>query len=320
MWNLVADVGGTNMRIAAISSAGTIVEQKSFLSKGDHSFLQACAMFVAEHDRPPEGVVVAAAGVVANGAVELTNSNQKFSEVELAKVCNTSTVKILNDFEAAAWSLATISKTDVQVLQGGKETQQGSRLIVGPGTGLGVGALVWAHGQPHVLPGEGGHISLSPQSVEELGYFEELVALWPEVWIGRDMAVEAEAIVSGTGIPLFYSAIAKSRNLNVDRKTSQQVCALAKAGEDESAVIAINLFRRFLGQIAGDLGLVFDATGGVFICGGVALSNPWIFDHSFLAAFNAGGRHSNWRASLPVYLYQNPDFGLQGARNYISSR
>ncbi len=320
MWNLVADVGGTNMRIAAISNAGSIVDQRSYHSKGELDFLQACTAFVAEHDRPPEGVVVAAAGIVANGSVELTNSNQKFSEVELAQVCKASSVKILNDFEAAAWSLATITQSDVLALQGSTDIPHGPRVIIGPGTGLGVGALVWVHGQPHVVPGEGGHVSLSPQSAQEVGYFEELVDLWPEVRIGADLAVEAEAIVSGTGVPVLYRAIAKARNTPVEPKTSEQVFVLAKAGADRNAVIAIDLFRRFLGQIAGDLGLVFGATGGVFISGGVALSNPWVFDDSFLAAFNAGGRHSSWRTKMPVYLYQNPDFGLLGARNYISTR
>ena len=80
------------------------------------------------------------------------------------------------------------------------------------------------------------------------------------------------------------------------------------------------MFQRFLGQLAGDLALVFNATGGVFLTGGVVLSNPWIFDQAFLEAFNAGGRHSKWRKAMPVGLYLNKDFGLLGARNYISTR
>jgi glucokinase len=320
MWNLVADVGGTNMRIAAISNAGSIVDQRTYHSKGDLDFLQACARFVAEHDGPPAGVVVAAAGVVANGSVNLTNSNQRFSEAELAQICNASNVKILNDFEAAAWSLATITLSDTLPLQGSADIPHGPRVIIGPGTGLGVGALVWAHGQPLVVPGEGGHVCLSPQSAQEIEYFQELVTLWPEVRVGNRLAVEAEAIVSGTGIPVLYQAIANARASQVEPKTSEQVFNLAKTGADENARTTIDLFRRFLGQLAGDLGLVFGAAGGVFISGGVALSNPWIFDDSFLAAFNAGGRHSSWRAKMPVFLYQNPDFGLLGARNYISTR
>lgn len=320
MWNLVADVGGTNMRLAAISTAGTIVDQQSFHSKGDLDFLEVCGAFIEGHATRPEGAVVAAAGVVSNGNVRLTNSGQSFSEAELAGVCSTQNVKILNDFEAAAWSLATVSETDVNRLQGGASEPQASRLIIGPGTGLGVGAMVWAHGQPHVIPGEGGHVSIAPQSVEEIAYFEELIALWPEVQIGDGLAIEAEAILSGTGIPALYQAIARARGGTCVPKAAEAVFASARGFEDENALIATRLFKRFLGQLAGDLALVFNARGGVFLTGGVALSNPWIFDQEFLDAFNAGGRHSPWRAAMPVSLYLNKDFGLLGARNYISTR
>jgi glucokinase len=320
MWNLVADVGGTNMRLAAISSAGSIVDQQTFYSKGDLDFLKACEGFVAAHETPPDGAVVAAAGVVADGSVRLTNSEQSFSEAELASACQTGNAKILNDFEAAAWSLATVADRDKKTLQGPSEIAPGPRLIIGPGTGLGVGAMVWVHGQPHVVPGEGGHVSLAPQSEAELAYFEKLLTLWPEVRMGRGVAVEAEAILSGTGVPVLYEAIALTLQADVHAKSTEQVFSMAKAGSDQSAVFTVDLFRRFLGQIAGDLALVFNATGGVFITGGVILKNPWVLDQCFLDAFNAGGRHSAWRAAMPIHFYQNHDFGLLGARNYISTR
>lgn len=320
MWNFVADVGGTNMRLAAISNAGSIIDQRSFQSKGELDFLTACAQFISDHATPPEAAVVAAAGVVSDGAVQLTNSAQGFSEAQLATASQAQNVKILNDFEAAAWSLATINAQDIQVLQGSARIPNGPRLIVGPGTGLGVGALVWVHGQPHVVPGEGGHVSLSPQSKEELEFFEALIELWPEIQMGDRLAVEAEAILSGTGIPYLYQAIAQAMGAPVVPISAEQVFSLARSNEDRVAVKTIDLFRRSLGQLAGDLALVFNAKGGVFVTGGVALANPWIFDQRFLDAFNAGGRHSDWRAGMPVYLYQNHDFGLLGARNYASTR
>lgn len=321
MWNLVADVGGTNMRLAAISNAGSIIDQQSFGSKGEVSVPAACQAFVAQHATSPAGVVVAAAGVVKDGEVELTNAKkQRFSEADLAVATGTDNVTILNDFEAAAWSLSTVTPADVTPLQGGQGIPMGPRLIIGPGTGLGVGSLVWANGQPNVVRGEGGHITLSPQSAQELEYFQALIEIWPEVQIGSGIAVEAEAVLSGTGIPLFYRAIATVHSAPQAAQNAEDVFRLAQDGTDPCAILAVDLFRRYLGTLAGDLGLVIDAKGGVFVTGGVALSNPWLFDEKFLQAFNAGGRHSDWRAAFPVYLYQNPNFGLLGARNYISSR
>ena len=319
MWNLVADVGGTNMRLAAVSPAGQITDQQSVPSRGGPDFLQACADFIATRAMPPEHVAVAAAGVVVDGAVRLTNSKQRFDEGELARMCQTGSVRILNDFEAAAWSLATVTDGDVQVLQGAGQLSEGPRLIIGPGTGLGVGAMDWVNGAPHVIPGEGGHVSLAPQSAEELAFFKALVNLWPEVQIGSGLAVEAEAILSGTGLPVFYNAIAIAGGLTNQADKTAEVVSRAQSGEDACATRALDLFRRYLGQIAGDLALVFNATGGVFVTGGVIHKNPWLLDEQFLSAFNAGGRHSSWRARIPVYLYENPDFGLLGARNHITT-
>ena len=86
MWNLLADVGGTHMRIAAASRAGDILDQKSFPSKGGAGFLSACEAMIAERKSTPAAAVVAAAGVVTNGAVRLTNSEQSFSESDLGAV------------------------------------------------------------------------------------------------------------------------------------------------------------------------------------------------------------------------------------------
>ena len=319
MWNLVADVGGTNMRLAVVSAAGVITDQQTVPSKGGPNFLRACADFITAQPSAPASVAVAAAGVVVDGAVRLTNSKQRFNEGELARVCQTDSVKILNDFEAAAWSLATVTDGDVQVLQGPRQIAQGPRLIIGPGTGLGVGAMDWFNGDPHVIPGEGGHVTLAPHSAEELAYFETLATLWPEVQIGQGLAVEAEAILSGTGLPMFYNAIAITKGAPQRAEKTAEVVARSQSREDACATRALDLFRRYLGQIAGDLALVFNATGGVFVSGGVIHKNPWLLDRQFLDAFNAGGRHSDWRARIPVYLYQNPDFGLLGARNYLST-
>lgn len=320
MWDLVADVGGTNMRFSAVHADGAPLAQRTFPTSGPLDVAAASVDMIRAQTTLPRQIVVAAAGVVNNGTVQLTNSFQSFSEISLSAATGVSNIKILNDFEAAAWSLATVTEQDIKTLQGTFDTAQAPRLIIGPGTGLGVGAMIWCNGRPHVISGEGGHVTLAPQTAEEVPYFQALVALWPDVRIGKTFAVEAEAILSGTGIPFFYQAVAKVAAKAAPLTRTEDIFKAARSGEDVAAVTTISLFRKYLGTVAGDLGLAFDAKGGVFITGGVALSNPWLFDQGFLDAFNAGGRHTNWREKLPVSLYHNSDFGLIGARNYITER
>ncbi|MGB0966873.1 MAG: ROK family protein [Halocynthiibacter sp.] len=319
MWHLGADIGGTNMRISAITGDGNITRQESFDTGGSLEFVEACAGFITGYGSKPEQIIVAAAGVVTNGAVELTNSGQKFSETQLANVCGVPSVKILNDFEGAAWSLSIVDRSQTQMLQQGDLLPDAPMLMIGPGTGLGVGAMIQVHGRPAVVPGEGGHVSLSPQSAREVDYFMELALLWPEIRIGDGFAIEAEGILSGTGIPKFYQAIARTEHLVAALDTAEEICRAAQMQTDASAIITMDLFRRYLGQVAGDLALVFNARGGVFISGGVAQQNAWLFDEQFASSFNAGGRHSRLRRKMPVYLLRDSDFGLSGVKNYITS-
>ena len=114
-----------------------------------------------------------------------------------------------------------------------------------------------------------------------------------------------------------YDRILKAARTIADLEGAAAIFAAAKVGEDTSACRAVALMARYLGGVAGDLGLVLGARGGVFITGGVAQQNPWMLDEAFLAAFNAGGRHSKWRAAMPLGLCSDPDFGLLGARNCL---
>lgn len=320
-WDLVADVGGTNMRLAAFETYGSpdnaLSNHRNFTTKGGVSFPQACMDLIAAIGSPPQRVVIAAAGVVRDGAVLLTNAETELSEAHIAQTTGARQVKILNDFEAAAWSLAAVAEADITPLQGRCAATFDPRLIIGPGTGLGVGAMVWHQGKPLVISGEGGHVTLAPHSEEELLYFKALIEIWPEVQVGRSIAVEAEAILSGTGLPKFYTAIAQATDEQAPLSKSRDIFSAALAKSDPSAVTAVTLFERYLGTVAGDLGLVFNAKGGVFITGGVVQSNPWVLGTQFLQAFNAGGRHSQWREDLPVSLYHHIEFGLLGARNYL---
>ena len=71
-----------------------------------------------------------------------------------------------------------------------------------------------------------------------------------------------ENLLSGPGLALLHRA------LSSQAFSSDQVLANAKAG-DEAALKTAETFLRFLGRIAGDLALAFDARGGVYIGGGV---------------------------------------------------
>lgn len=306
VWHLVADIGGTNARFAVLEGDRIARSQTFATSSGLDA---ALAKFVAPLGTPASAVM-AFACPIRDGVAHLTNADEKLSVDQVERAIGGASVRFINDFEAAAWAVAEVSAQDVDALQGPPAPPDGTRLIVGPGTGLGVGILARHGAGWGVLPGEGGHISIAPRIADHVAIFERLVALWPQVaYVENGLCVEAEALLSGTGLPFLDAAIRS----DTDLRSTAEVCA----AEDPAAQAAVAMFRSYLGQLCGDLAITAMARGGVFVTGGVVQKNPWILDHDFLAAFNAHGRFGSLRQSMPVYRLKADDFGLIGAANAI---
>jgi glucokinase len=324
-WDLIADIGGTNARFARLIDGG-IQGVETFDTKGSVPLAQIAKAFVQKSEIAPDRAVIAMAGPVRDGTVVLTNAKmancdtpQSLCETEIAPLTQLGHARLINDFEAAAWAMATVKDADVTALQGDGVLHAGNRLIVGPGTGLGVGTLVQTVTGFQAIPGEGGHVGISPQTIEERQVFRYFKDIWPETEMApQGTRFEAEAMLSGTGLPKLYRAASASMGLGADLTTAADVLHAAKLNMNNAARVTLNIFRRQLGQVMGDLAITNHAKGGVFIAGGVATKNPWIFDDTFFGGFNAGGRFSEHRKSLRIFLYQNDSFGLIGSANALT--
>lgn len=314
-WYLIADVGGTNARFASFH--GDALEKLVvYDTKNGGDLLTMAHQFSEAMPERPSITVVAAAGPVRDNTVELTNAKQRIEGGALKEATGSAEARVINDFTAAAWSTHPVSADDLIVLSGSPFPAPGTHLVVGPGTGLGVGALIYDDGRFHNAPGEGGHIGIGPRSREEMEAFEALRTLWPEIFYGESLIIEAEGILSGTGLPLLYQASQIVEGAEVAPLDSRQIFERARTGSDTAAVRTIDMFKCHLAQAAGDLGLAFGATGGVFLVGGVALKNPWLFDQNFVDYFHQGGRFTRVREKLNLYILNRDDFGLLGAHNF----
>ena len=73
-----------------------------------------------------------------------------------------------------------------------------------------------------------------------------------------------------------------------------------------------------LGSFAGDLALVFRATGGVYLTGGVIATSPTSFDAAaFLERFVDKGRYRAWLQGLAVRRIEADDVPLRGCARYL---
>jgi glucokinase len=319
-WDLIADIGGTNARFAAVSD-NIIKDSQVFVTKGDMSLVQMATLFAKSQPNMPDRCMMAFASPIVDGYANLTNADQSLSVNDIAAAMGTPDVTFINDFAAAAWAMASVQADDVTPLQGPDIIPHGHRLVIGPGTGLGVGTLALGPNGYFAIPGEGGHVRVVPHNDFETKVFKHLRRLWPEVSLSNDhLALEAEAVVSGTGLPKLYQAVALVLNQSTDAYDSKDIMIAAKNGTDKAAVQTADIFKRHLGYVAGDLALMSMSAGGVYITGGIALKNTWLFDDVFLDAFKQGGRYSYMRAAIPLFLYENSNFGLIGAKNALSLR
>ena len=309
-WDLIADIGGTNTRLARVEQQ-KIVDRRSFPTDQESGVLAALRAYQA-FEAPPNSCTLAVAGRVQGDCVRMTNSEQVLRCDDIRSITGTRRVRLLNDFEAAAWSLVSLSPKDAIRIKGNAKLQPGNRVIIGPGTGLGVSVLAQSNGHHFVLPSEGGHISVAPTSDFEVEVFRAYRNIRPDLFFGDTLAVEVEAIASGMGLPFLHYAVCMAMGVEVCHRTAEKIM---QCKGEETVDATLEIFSSHLGRTAGDFAISATAYGGVFIYGGVAQKNSWLFDGSFCEAFDSGGRFRSQREEINVFLCLKHDAGLEGALN-----
>ena len=179
-------------------------------------------------------------------------------------------------------------------------------VVIGPGTGLGVGTLLsLGEAQWMALPGEGGHVDLPMSNPRE-------VLLWQHIYneIGH---VSAESVLSGSGLPRLYRAICAVDGHAPVLDSDRAITAAALAG-DPIALQVLEQFSCWLGRVAGNNVLTLGARGGVYIVGGVVPRFADLFMASgFARSFADKGCMSDYLTGIPVWLVTAPYPGLMGA-------
>jgi len=297
---LLADIGGTNSRFALAGSDGRPARMLIIENDTVPNLEGAIARYLDETGVHPRAAVLAVAAPLESQEVALTNRAWRFRPGELARRFGFSQLRLVNDFEAIAWALTRLTGDDAHPVGLVITARPGVRAVLGPGTGLGVAALVPVDGRWHVLASEGGHASFGPRTPEEVEIFAALMR--------EHGNISAETILSGPGLPRLLHAVDPRSHA----KTPEAVVANALAG-DAAALKAAQLFVRFLGRFAGGLALTFKAVGGVYIAGGVVSRLESLFDaQAFRAAFEAHPPYQALLGSIPIWLMHRSEPGLLG--------
>jgi glucokinase len=298
---LVADIGGSKSRFAIANSSGALEHLLVIHNDTAADLDAAISRYLEETGAQPRAATLAVAGPVDGEEVVLTNrTNWRIRRVEFAERFGLSELCLLNDFEAIAWALPHLGPAHTRPLGKDVPAREGVKVVLGPGTGLGVAALLPADGRWHVIASEGGHASLGPQAPDEAEVFARL----------RDEcgSVSAETVLSGAGLV----RLARALDPKVACHAAETIAASALAREP-AAQAAARLFVRLLGRFAGGLALTFKALGGVYIAGGVAGGlGPLLDEPQFRAAFEAHPPHQALLETIPTLLITCEEPGLIG--------
>lgn len=323
---LAGDIGGTSTRLGLFEIVGgrpRAVVKERYVSR-EHPGLDAIVrLFRGAHAESIVGACLGVPGPVMNGRVDAPNLPWDVEAGALARAIGQPSVALINDLEANAHGVFTLSPDDFVVLNAGAADSVGNIAVISAGTGLGEAGMYWDGLRHHPFATEGGHADFTPHSDIELDLLRYLRGRFG----GH---VSAERVVSGPGLRNVYEFLRDTgRGTEPDWLASALragdppavISRAALARESDLCVAALELFVAAYGDEAGNLALKLMARGGVYLGGGIA---PRIIDKlrepTFMKAFLDKGRLQPVLATMPVRVITNDEAGLLGAARCAAIR
>ena len=316
--NLVADIGGTNIRLAISDSNNMLIGIETYQCRDFSCLLDVIQCYLTENKITKASInaCLAIACPVDTDIISMTNLPWQFSQTELKKALKLNKLILINDYTAIAMAIPMLTDKQKVKIGGGTAIANKTIAVCGPGTGLGVANLIPLVNKWYCLGGEGGHVDYAPiddKEIQVLRYIQ-----------GFKKRVSYEQLLSGYGLEQIYQAL-----LNIEHEDClpQQATSLTAQEISTQALIetctlsqqALDLFCKVLGSFSGNLALTMNTQGGVYIAGGIV---PRFIDYlrnsDFRLRFEAKGRMSPLNKEIATYVITEKQPGLLGASVYLN--
>jgi glucokinase len=312
---LVGDVGATNARFALVRPDGTTTAPRAYALSDHPSLVEAIGAYLAEESPSarPGQAVLAIASPITGDQVTLTNHPWTFSIEAVRKHLGLSRLRVINDFAANAVAIPHLTDGDRLQIGPGSPVADAPIGVIGPGTGLGVSALLPMPDGWTPIEGEGGHVTMAPADAQESAVLELMRRRYDHV--------SAERVLSGAGLVNLYNVLCELAAEPAAPFTPPQITDPRTWGEDPRTRDATAMFCAMLGTAAGNLALTLGARGGIYIAGGIVPRLGAAFaDSAFRRRFEAKGRFRWYLAAIPTYVIMRPLPALLGAAALLESR
>lgn len=311
---IAGDIGGTKSWLAWVGRSSPDEQKLRFekvYASADFASVESLLqqfMLDAQTGSPPDALILAVPGPVLNQQVTLTNLAWTLDAAVLQAELGIPSVRIINDFQAAAAGVATLTDTDVIALNPCEPAPGGVRAITGAGTGLGLAFMLPdASGHYQSFATEGGHVDFAPANAMQARLLDYLRVRYGHVsW---------ERVASGSALNDLYRfcCIERKQPFPIEGVDGAMLGAWAETG-DAAAESALNLFVDLYGAWVGNVALLYQPSGGLYIAGGVSghlqsrMQAP-----RFMAAALDKGRMRSVVEHTPIVLITCNRLGVQGA-------
>lgn len=322
---IAGDIGGTKtlLALARLGDAGPeIVAEQRFASAAYSDIVPMIRELLAS--AADDAVEVEAACFAIAGPIEgddeaqyarLTNQPWDLDGAAVSAALNIPRVRLINDLASIAHAVNVLPENQRVVLQEGRHTANGQRLVAAPGTGFNSAIACPGDGPLLVLPAESGHAAFSPANLRQLNLIRHVTE--------REGRCSREHLLAGPGLPRLLDFVCSEaghpagpalQQAMRDGDPSAAIGQAAVAGSDGLAVATLELYADILAGQLADLALAALPTGGAYLAGGIPPKIlPFLQAPGFLTALHDRPPMNHLLEALHVEVVLDERAGLRGA-------
>lgn len=300
---LVADVGGTNSRLAFASDQGVQADSIRHFKNADfESVYDVINAYLIDAKKPVSICCVAMAGPVVAQKGKLTNLNWEISADQLCIASGSQQALLMNDLTALGYAVGPLAADETRTVCGTQNPapQNGQSLVIGMGTGFNVCPVkVSGSGEIVCLEAEAGHTAMTKAMADRL---EDLV--------GSEAArfTTIEECFAGPGLSRLYAAFTKSLPLD-----AREIITACRDGTDPRAAEFLQSISALLGALCKQMVLQYMPLDGVYFAGSVARGLfSCGYDSEFASALQSEGDFSAQFSDIQVSVIDTDTAPLLG--------
>ncbi len=317
---ILADIGGTNTRVALADGTALRVDSIRRFSNADYQargqdIAHVLRDYLNQTGAKVSGVCVAAAGPVQDGVATMTNLAWVIDGAKLTGATGASRVAILNDLQAQGQALGHISAANLRRVMEGPIRKASAMLVVGLGTGVNAAPAHPGKSGYLVPPSECGHVNMPVRTDEDfrlLRFMETRLAK-----AGDAPHAGVEELLAGRGLANLHAFAASEAGAPALANSAEVLTALAN--DDPVAVHAARIYIHILGQMLADQALIHLPYGGIYLIGGMSRAMTPHFERFGLeTSFREARRVDLLQTEFSVTVVEDDYAALTGCAAYLN--